>query len=318
MRNGSQTPLIQNGGIVWGLGMCASGSTWLFNVMLKLAESLAPGLPREGRFVADAVDVGDLRPARRLLVVKSHETDAWAEVLLAKAAGFIAISIRDPRDVVASMMQYQKRTFEDALDVTVKSAELCARMATAKRALLLRYEAGFIDDPATLDRLAIRLGGVLPAAERSRIFAATRRRKIEKYIARMACKPGMLIHPENGDLLDPATHWHSHHANRTGEVGRWRRALTREQVREVKTRLGDWMEANFYSVGRVPTGVQSGSFRSKWRPSHSSPKPRNPAIAPSSTHASAGGYAHRQIAPMPVAPPCPRMQGMLGGTAGEE
>src|ERR1700678_3224769 len=94
-----QSPLIRNGGIVWGLGMCASGSTWLFNVMQKLAESLAPELPREGRFVAAEVDVGDLRPAPRLLVVKSHETDAPAEVLLAEASDLIAVSIRDPRDV---------------------------------------------------------------------------------------------------------------------------------------------------------------------------------------------------------------------------
>ena len=97
MGNGLQIPLIQNGGIVWGLGMCSSGSTWLFNVLLKLAESLAPELPREGRFVAGEADVGDLRPAQRLLVVKSHETDAPAEVLLAEATDFVAVSIRDPR-----------------------------------------------------------------------------------------------------------------------------------------------------------------------------------------------------------------------------
>lgn len=318
MSNRLHTPLIQNGGIVWGLGMCASGSTWLFNVMLKLAESLAPELPREGRFVARKVDVGDLRPARRLLVVKSHETDAPAEMLLAEATDVIAVSIRDPLDVVASMMQYLKRIFEDALDLTVKTAELCARMATDKRALLLRYETGFIDDPMTLDRLAVRLGGVLPVTERRRIFAATRRRKIERYIAAMARKPGMLIHRENGDLLDPATHWHSHHANRTGEVGRWRRILTPEQVKEVQTRLGSWMEANFYPVDRVPRGVHSGSSPSKWRPSNNSFKPRHPAIAPPSTHTNAEGYGRRQIAPEPVAPPCPRMPGILERAAHRE
>ena len=313
-----QSPLIRNGGIVWGLGMCSSGSTWLFNVMQKLAESLAPELPREGRFVAAEVDVGDLRPAPRLLVVKSHETDAPAEVLLAEASDLIAVSIRDPRDVVASMMQYQQRIFEDALHLTVKTAELCARMATDKRALLLRYEAGFIDDRVTLDRLAVRLGGVLAVAERSRIFAATRRREIERYIAGMARKPGILMHRETGDLLDPATHWHSHHANRTGEVGRWRRILTPEQVGDVQTQLGGWMEANFYPVVRVPRRVESGSARSKWRPLNSSSKPRTPAIAPSSAHAGVGRYGRRQIASAPAATPVPRMQGMLGRAARSE
>lgn len=243
--------LIQNGGLVWGLGMYASGSTWLFNVLQKLAEALAPDLPREGRFVASLSDVGDPRPARRLLLVKSHETDPAAEALLKEAADLIIVSIRDPLDVVASVMQYQKSDFAGALDLTEKSGRLCARMAADPRALMLRYEAGFVDDPATLDRLAARLGGVLPMAERTRVFAATRRRAVERYIAEMAHKPGVLIHRESGDLLDPATHWHSHHANRTGEVGRWKRALTADQVAEIAQVMGDWMEANLYPTSRA-------------------------------------------------------------------
>jgi hypothetical protein len=244
--------LIQGGGIVWGLGMYASGSTWLFNVLLKLAEVLAPDLPRETRFASRAGDVGDLRPARRLLLLKTHELDEAAEAAVVPAADLIVVSIRDPLDVVASVMTYQKREFAEALDLTAQSALLCARMQADERALLLRYEAGFVDDPSTLDRLAARLGGVLPVAERSRLFAATRRREVERYIADMARKPGVLIHRESGDLLDPATHWHSHHANRTGEVGRWKRALTPEQVAAVTQRLGDWMEANFYPSSRTP------------------------------------------------------------------
>jgi hypothetical protein len=248
---GAPVRLGRDGGIVWGLGMYASGSTWLFNVLLKLAEAAAPDVPREGRFVASFGDVGSLAKARRLLLVKSHETDGPAEAALTGAAEAIFVTIRDPLDVVASVMQYQKRDFAGALDLTAKSAEQCARLAADPRALLLRYEAGFVDDPATLDRLAARLGLVLAAADRTRIFAATRRREVERHIAGMAKQPGVLIHRESGDLLDPATHWHSHHANRTGEVGRWKRALTAEQAKEVQARLGPWLAAQFYPVDRV-------------------------------------------------------------------
>jgi len=242
--------VIRDGGVVWGLGMYASGSTWVFNVLLKLAETLAPDLPRENRFVSQSGDVGELRPGRRLLLVKSHETDAKAEAALATAAQFVAVSIRDPLDVVASAMLYQKRSFEESLDLAEKSALICARLAADKRALLLRYEAGFVDDPVTLDRLAARLGGALPVADRSRIFAATRRREIERYIAELLRKPGVLIHRESGDLLDPATHWHTRHANRTGEVGRWKRTLSPAQVTAVERQLAGWMAVNFYPVGR--------------------------------------------------------------------
>jgi hypothetical protein len=243
--------LIQTGGVVWGLGMYASGSTWLFNVLLRLAETLAPALPRESRFVSRMSDVGDLLVGRKLLLVKSHEVDEPAEAALSAAAVLVVVSIRDPLDVVASVMQYQQRDFSEALDLTEKSALLCARLAGDKRAVLLRYEAGFADDPAALDRLAAQLGGVLQTADRSRIFAATRRREVERYIAAMPRKPGVLIHKESGDLLDPETHWHSHHANRTGEVGRWKRTLSAAQVAEVQTRLGEWLAANLYPADRL-------------------------------------------------------------------
>jgi len=246
--------LCRDGGIVWGLGMYASGSTWLFNAVLKLAETVAPDMPRETRFVAYAHDVGTLARARRLLLVKSHETDAPAEAALAAAADLILVSIRDPLDVVASVMQYQKKPFDEALDLTEKSALQCARFAGDPRALVLRYEAGFVDDPATLDRLAARLGAVLPADEGSRLFAVTRRREVERHIAGMARKSGVLINKESGDLLDPQTHWHSHHANRTGEVGRWRRALTGDQVAEVQARLARWLADTFYPSRRTAPG----------------------------------------------------------------
>jgi hypothetical protein len=231
--------------------MYASGSTWLFNALLKLGEALAPAMPLESRFVAHARDVGALGKDARLLLVKSHETDAAAEAALAAAADLVVVTIRDPLDVVASVMQYQNKDFAGALDLAEKSALQCARLAGDARAVKLRYESGFVDDPATLDLLAARLGAVLPPPTRAAIFAATRRREVERQIAALPGKAGVLINKESGDLLDPRTHWHSHHANRTGEVGRWRRTLSGARVAEIEQRLAPWMAAHFYPLGRA-------------------------------------------------------------------
>ena len=246
--------LVRDGGVVWGLGMYASGSTWAFNAMLKLAEAMAPDLPRASRFVASESDVGDLAHGRDLIFVKSHETDAAAEAKLSAAADLIVVSIRDPLDVVASGLEHHHWDFAKALDLAEKSARQCARHQTDARALRLRYEAGFVDDKATLDRLADRMGGLPRTAERNRIFAATRRREVERFIAELPRLPDVLMHRPTGDMLDPTTHWHTHHAGRTGEVGRWKRTLTAEQVREIEARLGDWMTANFYPLGRAAAG----------------------------------------------------------------
>ena len=243
--------VVQEGGVFWGLGMYASGSTWVFNVLLLVAQALAPDRPRVSKFVSSAADLGNLEAGERLVFVKTHDTDKAAAAALEKVARLIVVSIRDPLDVVASAVQYQRMPFAKALAITEASALQCARFAADKRALLLRYESGFVDDPTTLDRIAARMGGVLAPAERARIFAATRRDEVERYIATIPKKPGVLIHRPTGDLLDPATHWHTHHAGRTGEVGRWRRTLSPEQALQVQTRMRDWMEANFYPTDRV-------------------------------------------------------------------
>jgi hypothetical protein len=248
LRTGERGVKLDRDGVVWCLGMYASGSTWLFNALLKVAAAIAPDLPRASRFVASQGDVGVLRGERRLLLVKSHETDEPAAARLLAEADLVFISIRDPRDGVASVMDYQKRDFAMGLDLTEKAARLCQRLVADKRSLLLRYEAGFVDDPTTLDRLAARLGRALPPGERARIFAETRRPAVERFIAGMDKLPGVLWHPPTGDRLDPVTHWHSHHANRTGEIGRWRRVLTAEQARAVNERMADWMTAFTYRV----------------------------------------------------------------------
>ena len=78
---------------------------------------------------------------------------------------------------------------------------------------------------------------------------------MERFIAELPRQPGVLVHRPTGDMLDPTTHWHTHHAGRSGEVGRWKRTLTAEQVREIEARLGDWMAANFYPLGRAGAAV---------------------------------------------------------------
>ena len=50
--------------------------------------------------------------------------------------------------------------------------------------------------------------------------------------------PGILQDRISGDLLDPQTHWHTHHAGRSGEIGRWRRELTQAQADAVIAACG--------------------------------------------------------------------------------
>jgi hypothetical protein len=225
---------------IWCLGMYASASTWLFNVALKIARALYPDRPVVGGFVHTLANLEIARGHAGLAIVKSHETELAAADGLGRLADCIFVSIRDPRDVVASLMTSQGHGFDKALRLTEASARLCSRFARDPRTALLRYESGFVDDPGTLVLLAARLDGTLAPQEQARIFDETRRAAIEQYIAGIEKMPTTLWSRQTGDYLDPATHWHRHHANRTGEIGRWRHVLSPGKTAIIEANLADW------------------------------------------------------------------------------
>jgi hypothetical protein len=225
----------------WCLGMYSSGSTWVFNAIRSVASTLFPEESLIGVY-AEALDqLPPGWPAADRLIVKSHHTDEAATALLLQRADRIWISIRDPLDCVASASTYMFPDFESALDAVTRSAQHCERFILDSRCIILRYEDGFIDDPATLDRFAATLSRTLPRQDRDRLFQQTRRKVIETMIQNLGPEdtvddgfPGHRVHM--------ATQWHTHHVNRTGEIGRWRQTLDRSKARAVQQRLGPWME----------------------------------------------------------------------------
>jgi hypothetical protein len=214
--------------------MYASASTWLFNVIRQMAAVQGEVFTH---FVA-----GEIDPARfardGLHLVKSHEiTDESAVEFLAQKAERIFVTIRDPRDAVTSLMQYHGYDFVRALTHVDASARLCVRFANDKRSVFWPYESRFFENEESLTRIEAALGVRLEAASRSALFGAMRREQVEAHIAKLPTLPGVLQDRVSGDMLDPRTHWHTHHAGRSGEIGRWKHALTAAQIGAVEAKL---------------------------------------------------------------------------------
>ena len=227
--------------------MRSSGSTWIYNVARKIAALQHPDWPISGPYIVRGVELPPLDEPARYVIVKSHQTDDPAADQLGSRAQAIWISIRDPRDCVASLIRYHDIDFATALAQITQDAWYCSRFITHPRACLFRYEAGFPDDPFTIDRVAAGLGAVVRAADRERIFAETRRPAIEAFIRQLDELPRAL-RPAPNDLVDPVTKWHRHHANRTGEIGRWRRELTPAQEAAIQQNLTRWMSFMGYDT----------------------------------------------------------------------
>jgi len=225
--------------MIWCLGMYASGSTWLFNAA-RAAASTVQSRPVAARY-AETLEALDGLDETSLNIVKTHDLPRAAAAFMAAHADKILISLRDPRDAVASLMRYMRHRFPQALERVEKSAALCRQCSADERAVIFRYEAGFTDERASFDRLAEIFSGTLSEAQRAELFSASRRGAIEARIAQLERLPTMLHDARSGDMLDTDTQWHRHHAGRSGEVGRWRAELPDEAARLVEQRMGGWM-----------------------------------------------------------------------------
>jgi hypothetical protein len=217
--------------------MYGSASTWLFNVVARVQALSQTGMPLS-HFFSGGETFGHFGRENTVDLVKSHEISDEATIVeLALRARVIFITVRDPRDAVVSLMLARSHTFDRALHFVGQSARLCMEFSTDSRGRLFRYESEFFNGVQTVKLVASHLGYGITDEAAQHIFTATSRPEVEKYIANMHKKPGVLQDKLSGDLLDPQTQWHTHHAGRSGETGRWRHVLTPQQALEVEAKV---------------------------------------------------------------------------------
>lgn len=220
--------------------MLSSASTWLFNATLKTSRVLYPQIRIEGRFISDGRPPPPASTAAAdLLVIKTHGVSGAAASWLADRAQVIIITIRDPRDAVTSLIEHNRFDFGTALGLTGASIRACVQFAADPRSALLHYRDGFSDDPATIGRIAALLGGRISPAAAKEIFVALSRPAIETFIGQLDTLPTAYFNPYGNDLFDQETHWHQHHAGRSGRSGRWRERLIPSQL----MMLESWVRA---------------------------------------------------------------------------
>ncbi len=234
----------------WCLGMQASASTWIYNVALDVARVLFPEQPVKGFFIAYQGGLRQLEGCTALPVLKSHGVDHATGAGLSQTVRAILVSVRDPRDSVASLMRYHNKPFREALQEVEYAAMTCARFASDKRATTLRYETGFTEDRATIDKIAAIFEKPLNPSLREEMFQKSRREAIEKLISNLEDRP--TAKRAGDDVYDAERQWHKLHANRTGAVGKWRSILTERQVARIELRLQNWMADFGYEPSIMP------------------------------------------------------------------
>jgi hypothetical protein len=222
--------------------MYASASTWAFNVVRQIFEVVEPER-LHAVFVSGKEKNVNWNASAKVTVVKSHEISGEARVLdVTRRSSRLLLSVRDPRDCIASLMQAHAYEFPRALSLVEESAALCKSYAKDRRAKLLAYETGFFEKVETVSDIAVHLGYQLSEGVAQTIYDSLRRTEVERYIGNLPRVAGILKDPVSGDLLDPRTQWHTHHAGRTGEIGKWRKVLKDNEAAEIMQRLSQYSE----------------------------------------------------------------------------
>jgi hypothetical protein len=168
----------------------------------------------------------------------------------------VFLTVREPRDAIASLMLRFHHRFDGALAEVGAGSRRMVELRTLKP-FVLRYERRFFDDEATVASVAARLGIKVSADVRRAIHRSLRRDAVKAKIEGLARK-GVFGRKRDPDRFDPATHWHPGHVG-DGTSGKYPAVLSPRQERAVLAATRQYCSAFGYPLTREP-GAKSGAI----------------------------------------------------------
>lgn len=232
--------------IVVACGLFSSGSTWAYNAAIAIM--LAKGRCEVG-FAAELSEAVDLSAfSHAPVVIKTHGWGRPAAFLRAHPQARCILTIREPRDAVASLMQRFRYDFPTALDYVARSAAGVAAVRDGGGSLCLRYEDRFTDDPATIRSIARFLGADPDAATVQRIFGDLTPDAVRATIDRLDREGRFPDGMPAAEATDPWTQWHRGHIG-DRRIGKHADCLGPGEQDAVVARLAAFMDRFGYPRG---------------------------------------------------------------------
>jgi len=233
--------------IILCAGLKSSGSTWLYNVVIRLLKETRGG--KIATFYGDKVaDFPRGSEQAQFLVVKSHVPSEPLLFVTRLTRGQIFLTIREPRDAVVSLMQRFSFPFGAALKDVVEEAARIVEFSRARDVVLLRYEDRFHEDQKTIAEVAALICARAPKALQQKIFKALTPNAVKRKIRNLKTQGVFGAAPKPEDF-DPATHWHPGHVG-DGRMGKYAEFLTAEQQEEVIAQTRDYCKRFGYLRAR--------------------------------------------------------------------
>lgn len=195
--------------IVLCAGMHSSGSTWLYNVVAAVLRC-AYGSSVAQFYAEDVADFPALGDEIGACAVKTHLPAPALQDRARTDQAPVLLSVREPRDAIASLMARFEQPFEGAARAVCDCAPHLVALKQAAPALILRYEDRFYDRAETIDAVARFLGAPLAPGESGEIHAGLTREKVGEMLTDLE-RRGVFAPDLDPQQFDPVTHWHPRH-----------------------------------------------------------------------------------------------------------
>jgi hypothetical protein len=206
--------------LIAAAGLFSSGSTWAFNVLRAVLQRRL-GADGYSSLYADLL-ADPVLASGKPTVIKCHQPSAGLAALLGLLKAPVALTIRDPRDAVASLVQRFDQPVETAIAQVARSAFALAHLHDRVPATVLRYEDGFSGSADAVRQLADLADAALPSRDLEVIGRALSATAVKAFIDR---RVRAITTASPADQWDAATHWHPNHLG-DGAIGKYAHVLT--------------------------------------------------------------------------------------------
>lgn len=211
------------------IGMHASASTWVFNVVRELMIASA-GDDQVITLYADKLEQVPDASVRigKHVVIKSHQGSAELDSWLAAEQAPVFLSIRDPRDACISMSQRFKAPLNHTIVWIANDCNRLSRLATRGH-LLLRYEDRFFEDISTIEKIGNVIGLNVSSQVADAIFARYRTEAVRSFAQSLAGLPPERLQMVGAFPMDRVTQILAPHIG-DGRDGKWYDLPLRSQI----------------------------------------------------------------------------------------
>jgi hypothetical protein len=245
-------------------GVIRSGSTWSFNVCRELYQQLARHLNHGfGSAYLDSAPLEHFVSAQwpgvtGSTVIKAHDLGPASLAAVRSGKAKAVCTFRDPRDCVASDLQFMKYPFEVCVKRVSGTLEPLRIYQNTPHILLVRYEDMMADRLREIRRIAAHLGLNVSDDLVLQIDARTDVQSSSQVCASLKNKSPAEVWQVADHRVDPATQLHENHLN-GGTIGRWKNELTRDQIAYMTEFFAPWLIKLGYETSQSLAAIFSSN-----------------------------------------------------------